>query len=170
MNALRWLTAAVRRAGFGLAVVVLVACRPGPRPIEYGQDACAYCRMQIDDPRYGGELVMTTGKIYTFDSVECLVSYYQSLDGAHRAQVASLWVADFRHPRTLIPVDSAWFLHRSGPGSPMGRGMLAVRDTAGAAHDAVAAMRWAGVLARASRENWRGMDADVDGGVDDGAR
>ncbi|MHB2034097.1 MAG: nitrous oxide reductase family maturation protein NosD, partial [Gemmatimonadaceae bacterium] len=136
--------------------------RSGPRPIAYGRDVCAYCLMQINDARYAAELVTHTGKVYTFDSIECLVSYYQTLDAAHRGAVESLWVSDYAHPGTLIAATSAAYLRAAGPGSPMGRGMMAAADSVSLtplrpqAADTI--MTWSDVLALAQREHWSTHD------------
>lgn len=152
-----------RRAVWALAALVAAAaCSHGPRPIAYGQDGCAYCLMQINDARYAAELVTHAGKVYTFDSIECLVSYYRTLDAAHRDAVETMWVSDYAHPGTLIAAGTASYLRVSGPGSPMGRGMLAVaraadldplRDRA-----VGGAMTWPDVLALAEREQWDQRD------------
>ena len=157
----------VRVVGAALALLALAACRPGPRPIAFGQDGCAYCLMQINDARYAAELVTHTGKVYTFDSIECLVSYYRRLDAAGRAGVETMWVSDYAHPATLIAAPSASFLRVAGPGSPMGRGMLAVSRAAdlgplrGPA--ASAPMTWDDVLALAEHEQWDRHDPEPSG-------
>lgn len=108
-----------------VALILLAAsCRSGPVPITYGQDSCAYCRMQISDPRYGGELITRTGKVLKFDSIECLASYYSGLSDP--SMVHSTWVSDFRNPGTLLSAEGAIYIRRTGAGSPMGRGLLAV--------------------------------------------
>jgi nitrous oxidase accessory protein len=144
-------------------LVLLAACRTGPRAIAEGRDECAFCRMQINDARYAAELVTHRGRVYTFDSIECLVGYYQSLDSAARAGVETMWVSDYTHPRTLIAATSAAYTRVRGPGSPMGRGMLAVPQrsdlAAVRAQGASAAMDWPGVLALATREEWARGDA-----------
>ena len=118
-------TSAWRWWAVALALVAgHAACSSGgPVPIAYDRDACDFCRMQISDPRYGGEAITRTGKVLKFDSIECLASYYVGL--ADRASVRSTWVSDYQRPGTLIPAADAHFIHHSGPGSPMGRGLLA---------------------------------------------
>ncbi len=106
-------------AVFVLASLMFGACSNGPRPIQYGAENGAYCKMGISDNRYGAELVTKTGKIYTFDSVECLASFY--LEGqVPREKVASLWVTDFQNPPALVRVDDAFFLLSDNLRSPMG--------------------------------------------------
>jgi nitrous oxidase accessory protein len=139
-------------------MLALAACRRGPRAIALGSDTCARCLMQITDARYAAEYVTHTGKVYTFDSIECLAAEYLSLTPAARDGVESVWVSDYAHPGTLIPVSRAWFARVRGPGSPMGRGMLAVADSAAPAvpHAAreTAWMDWDALRALAERERW----------------
>jgi copper chaperone NosL len=155
------------RTSVGVALALLLAaCRTGPQPIAYGRDECAWCHMQISDARYAAELVTNHGRALTFDSIECLVSYYESLDGGREAQVSSLWVSDYAHPGTLIPAATAHFLRAQGPGSPMGRGMLAVASDEDArqaqARTGGSVMTWADVVATARRERWSAQHAGAD--------
>ena len=67
-----------RRVGVAAVagVLALAGCAPrAPRPIAYGRDACAECRMVASDPRFGAQLETATGKLYVFDSIECLAAY-----------------------------------------------------------------------------------------------
>ena len=116
--------AAVFVAGaIGLGTV-LSACSPEPRPIMYGEDQCAFCRMTILDERYGAELVNHNGKVYRFDSVECLAGFVNSGETA-ADHVHSLWVADFTHPGTLVEVTDAVILRSENINSPMGMNLAA---------------------------------------------
>ncbi|HEY9448773.1 MAG TPA: nitrous oxide reductase accessory protein NosL [Gemmatimonadaceae bacterium] len=146
-------------------LLVLVACSAAPVPIAYGQDSCDYCRMQISDPRYGGELITRTGKVLKFDSIECLASYYVGL--ADGSTVSSTWVSDYKRPGTLISADSATFLRHGGPGSPMGRGFLALAGRADAA--ALAASLNGDILTWSDVLKLVGRDALRPGGGADGA-
>lgn len=107
-----------------LTLLLISACSPEPKPIQYGQDTCAHCRMVITDQRYGTELVTSKGKTYTFDSIECLAAYVQE----HKDEVQSLWVTDFQHPSGLMPVEKAFFLHSDELRSPMGLNLTAFGD------------------------------------------
>ncbi|HEX6316503.1 MAG TPA: nitrous oxide reductase accessory protein NosL [Gemmatimonadaceae bacterium] len=107
--------------------LTLAACQRAPRPLAAGVDACDYCRMTVSDTRFGGEIESRTGKLYTFDAVECLASFY--LDASSRDDVRRAWVSDFDSGR-LVPVDSAVFLQGSSLNSPMGQGLVAFALTA----------------------------------------
>jgi copper chaperone NosL len=98
------------RRAMTLSMFALVsACGSGrPDAIAYDADQCAYCRMQISDPRFGAELVTRRGRSVKFDSIECLLAFYEQAASAN--DVSSVWVSDFRHPGTLISVASATFV------------------------------------------------------------
>jgi copper chaperone NosL len=114
-----------------LAGVAAAACAPRPRPIAYGEDACALCRMVVVDERYGAELVLRTGRVHTFDSIECMAHFHN--DSSAHAAIASLWVTDFEQPRTLVDAAGAVFLLSPHLPSPMGAGLTAFADSAAAA-------------------------------------
>jgi copper chaperone NosL len=134
---------------------VLAACSAGPVPIAYDQDGCDFCRMQISDPRYGAELITRTGKVHKFDSIECLASFYSTLHDS--ASVRSLWVSDYLKPGTFLPASEALYIHHTGPGSPMGRGLLALQAGGGseagnAGVPAGETLNWSQVVELVARE------------------
>jgi len=104
--------------------LIFSGCSNGPRPIHYGEENGAYCKMGISDNRYGAELITDKGKTYAFDSVECLASFYLE-DGVPKTDVASLWVTDFQNPPALIKVEDAFFLLSDNLRSPMGMNLTA---------------------------------------------
>ena len=105
----------------GLAVAGCAAT--GPRAIVLHDDSCAQCRMSIVDPRYGGEAITRNGRIYTFDSVECLVSWVRL---APAGTVARTYVLDVQHPGTFIAAESASYLRGVRISSPMGQAIVAL--------------------------------------------
>lgn len=105
------------------AVLMLLACSKGaPPPLVAGQDACEFCRMAITDVRFGGEVVTTSGRHYTFDSIECLASFLAAEPEPSR--VGSVWVSDFEQ-RRLVDAASAVFVRGGSLRSPMGRELVA---------------------------------------------
>jgi copper chaperone NosL len=105
-------------------LLLLSACTPEPQPIHFGHDQCTHCKMLISQDQYGAELVTTKGKIFKFDSIECLAAH--QIEGRVDSEdVHSLWVVDFNNPPHLLPLDEAFFLHSRDLRSPMGLNLTA---------------------------------------------
>ncbi|HVT37986.1 MAG TPA: nitrous oxide reductase family maturation protein NosD [Gemmatimonadaceae bacterium] len=147
-------------AAAAVMVIAVAGCTNGRKTLDYGRADCAYCRMRIDDSRFGGEIISAHGKRTQFDAIECLASYYAALPDRSVAQ--TVLVADFEHPGRLIPLGRARFVRVTGSrtGSPMGRGMLAV--SAGAD-----VRRLAELLGGGTELSW--LEVVAHAGVDTGA-
>ena len=110
-------------------LVVLYGCSPEPEPIRFGSDLCVYCKMMISDTRYGGEMVTIKGKVYKYDSIECLAASY--LKGEiNQAEIHSLWTVDFAQPEKLIDAKQALYLQSKDLHSPMGLNLSAFAEQA----------------------------------------
>jgi copper chaperone NosL len=135
------------RAGAGVALVG--GCAPaGPRAIAFGREQCATCRMTVDDPRYGAEVVTRTGRVHVFDSIECCAMFAAGADGA---DARGTWVSDVRAPGTLVDVHVARFW-RGGASTPMGMGLVATAAAAAPVAGAEGPLRWDAVRALVARE------------------
>lgn len=138
-----------------LVTLFLIGCGDHePRPLVAGVDGCADCLMALDETGHGSELVTTTGKIYTFDSVECLTNYLLTYEGSE--VVHSLWATDFANPDDLVRAEDAYYLVSEALTSPMGLGITAF-SRAGDRDGAVHAfggdpMTWVGVQGLVERE------------------
>lgn len=110
------------RHGWLWLLVGLAACADGPRPLAYGHEPCAFCRMTITDVRYGAQLITTKGKVYPFDSIECMASFHQTLPPD---QVKGAYVVDFEHEGAWIPAAEARYVQSDRLPSPMGRNLTA---------------------------------------------
>jgi copper chaperone NosL len=104
--------------------ILLASCGSKQEPINYGHDECEFCRMQISDNRYGAELVTDKGKVYKFDSIECLIEFamVKNLIGDSNQ---NLIVTDFAQPVTFIDAKSAYYVHNDNFRSPMGLNLSA---------------------------------------------
>ena len=111
----------------GFFLILIPSCSAEPSPIDYGHDMCALCQMIISDQRFGAELVTAKGKIYKYDSVECLVADYLTRNSTED-KLHSLWVTDFNSNSNLIRANSAIYLHSTELRSPMGMGLSASSD------------------------------------------
>ena len=102
-----------------LFILLSCSCSIKERPVAYGTDECAYCKMIIMDHRYGAELVTQKGKIYTFDAAECLIEYLYRNEGLEQ-NASYLLVTSYTEPDQLIDARSASYLVSKAMPSPMG--------------------------------------------------
>lgn len=105
------------------AVVLLVSCSPKSEPIDYGNDVCDFCKMNITDNKYAAELVTSKGKVYKFDSIECLFQF-KDLEFQSDSEIHAELVNDFSNPGELIDLRKAFFLKSEVFRSPMGMNVL----------------------------------------------
>jgi copper chaperone NosL len=98
--------------------LALTACTVEPEPIRYGEDACHHCKMTLMDKKFGAELVTKKGKIYMFDDVNCMLSFYNSSEVA-TDEFSHKLVVDFTKPAKLIEADKAFYLKSPKIQSPM---------------------------------------------------
>lgn len=107
----------------GLAVLAMAGCEPKAKPIEYGHQACDYCRMSIVDERYAAQLVSEKGKTFSFDAIECMIHYKNENADPHWHMEL---VTDYSTPRKLIPAGEAVIVRSKALPSPMGMYLTAV--------------------------------------------
>lgn len=103
----------------------LFSCSPKPEPIDYGNDVCDFCKMNITDNKYAAELVTSKGKVHKFDSIECLFQF-KDLEFKSDDEIHSELVNDFSNPGELIDLRKAYFLKSDVFRSPMGMNVLSV--------------------------------------------
>lgn len=106
----------------GYSVFVLIflsACAVEPVPINYGQDACEFCKMNIVDQQHAAELLTKKGKAYKYDAVECMLNYLNRNDLASD-EMAFLLVCNYSQPGELIAAKDAIFIISEAIPSPMG--------------------------------------------------
>jgi copper chaperone NosL len=103
------------------------SCSVSQEPIKYGEDNCAHCQMKIMDARYGSELVTDKGKVYKFDSVECLVEFLEKMDELNE-KAELVFCTPFDQPNRLVDASACSFLHSRKLPSPMGMYLSAFAD------------------------------------------
>jgi len=131
-------------------IFILFSCeiKPTPEPIRFGKDQCAFCRMTIVDAGFASELKTKKGKVYKFDSIECLVAFYLS-GYVPEKDVLAMWVSDYKNKK-LIRAETAYYLVSPNIRSPMGLNIAAFEKKEDL-EDAVRIFRgevltWQGVL------------------------
>lgn len=109
------------------------SCNVGPKPIAYGTDGCHFCRMTIVDRQHAAEIVTDKGKVFKFDSSECMMNHLKDID---QKQVVLYLVNDYNQPGELIDATEATYLISDRIPSPMGEFLTAFK-TEQAAVDAL---------------------------------
>ncbi len=109
------------KTGIGLVLTLMIACRPEVEEIQYGSDACAYCRMTISDRKYGAEFVTQKGKVFKFDAVECMLGYRKENEETYAYDMA----VAYNRPGVLQSADSLTYLISPNLPSPMGEFLTA---------------------------------------------
>ncbi len=108
---------------YGL-LLVLCSCNLSPKLIDYGNDGCHYCKMTIVDKVHGAEIVTTTGKIYMFDAMECLINFMSEFD---KEDIAQYHTNNYLNPELLIDARKATYVICEKIPSPMGAFLTAFR-------------------------------------------
>ena len=100
-----------------LCLLFLSSCNTGPQPINFGEDACEFCRMTIVDNQHAAQLVTEKGKNYKYDAIECMVN---DLKQWERPPVKYYLVSDYANPGAMTDARSASYLISEEIPSPMG--------------------------------------------------
>lgn len=107
-----------------LLAFVSISCTVKPDPINYGQDACHYCKMTIVDKVHAAEIVTQKGKVYKFDASECMVNFMDEFD---TAEIQLYLTNHYNEPEVLIDATQASFLISKNIPSPMGAFLTAFK-------------------------------------------
>lgn len=93
------------------------SCEVAPQEINYGSDACRFCKMTIVDTQHASQLVTVKGKVFKYDAVECMLNHLAKWD---QADVKYYLVSDYTKPKNLIDATKAYYLISESIPSPMG--------------------------------------------------
>ena len=110
-----------------LVMGVMFGCSSGPQPINYGQDACVFCKMTIVDKKHAAQLVTKTGKAFKYDAIECMLNDLKEWD---HPEVRYVLVADYANPGSLTDASNAAYLISEEIPSPMGEFITAFESPA----------------------------------------
>lgn len=102
-----------------LIVLLISACSVEPQPINYGSDACEFCKMTIVENRWAAEIVTEKGKAFKYDAIECMMNYMNRND-INSDDLALLLVDDYTKPGVLIDATKATYIKSDAIPSPMG--------------------------------------------------
>ena len=112
----------IRRTLTTAAVLMMVfcsSCSSGPQPIQFGKDACDFCKMTILDQRFGGEVITKKGKVYKFDDIHCITSFLKSAQ-SEKTNVAGIYLLEYASSKKFVQANQSFLLHSNDLHSPMG--------------------------------------------------
>jgi copper chaperone NosL len=96
----------------------ITSCSKKAEEINYSNDECDYCRMQISDNRYAAKIVVKNDKLYKFDSIECLIGF-TLVKNIVENDTMTYYVCDFSNPGNFQEVKKSFFVHNDKFMSPM---------------------------------------------------
>lgn len=108
-----------------ISIVFLTSCSTQPEPINYGTDACHFCKMTIVTKTHSAQAVSTKGKQFKYDAIECMVN---DINMDNKAEMAVLLVADYLNAGEMISAEKATFIISSNIPSPMGANLSATAN------------------------------------------
>ena len=99
-----------------------MGCMVSPQKIDYGKDACSFCKMMIVETKFASEIVTNKGRASKFDSIECMLN---ALKTKKENTFSYILVTDFTQPKKLIDATKATYLISKAIKSPMGENLSA---------------------------------------------
>lgn len=108
-----------------IILTLLVACKVEESPINYGKDACHFCKMTIVDKQHAAEIVTKKGKPYKYDAIECMV---RELNNEDENDIALVLINDYSTPGKLVDARSATYLISENLPSPMGANLTGFQN------------------------------------------
>ena len=114
-----------RIAATALTACIAAGCgagAPAPSTLDTRNDACAFCRMPVSDPRLAAQLVSPGEETRFFDDVGCLRSYLAAAQSLPPR--AAAFVADHETGR-WVAAASAAYERCPGIETPMGSHLIA---------------------------------------------
>lgn len=115
----------LKQQAMALMLLTLLGCNVSPKPIDYGNDGCHYCKMTIVDKLHAAEVVTQKGKVYKFDATECMINFLDEFD---TAEIKLYLSTNYTTPEALIDATQATFLISENIPSPMGAFLSAFED------------------------------------------
>lgn len=111
---------------FTALLCLLFSCKVEPEQINYGNDACHFCKMTIVDQQHAAQYVTKKGKQFKFDAIECMVN---ELSEKEIEEIGILLVSDYKEPGQMTSALDATYLISKEIKSPMGANLSAFEST-----------------------------------------
>ncbi|MBI1782421.1 MAG: nitrous oxide reductase accessory protein NosL [Sphingobacteriales bacterium] len=108
-------TATAAMAGL---MLLFTSCSTNPHPITLGKDDCYTCKMGFVDPKFGGEVITTKGKVYMFDDVICMVRFLKS-GSVDEKNISKKVFINYNKENDFIEADKTFFYVSAALKTPM---------------------------------------------------
>ena len=102
---------------FTTILLISTSCNVEPEKINYGSDACHFCKMTIVDVQHAAQYVTKKGKQFKFDAIECMLN---DLSDYGTNDIEMMLVSDYGNPGVTTDAESATYLISEEIKSPMG--------------------------------------------------
>ncbi|MDF1547030.1 MAG: nitrous oxide reductase accessory protein NosL [Bacteroidales bacterium] len=108
-----------------LLSLFLCSCTVAPVPIDYGKDACHFCKMNIVDNQHAAEIVSKKGKAFKYDALECMLN---DMKGQNESDLELILTTTYDAPGVFLDVHLGTYLISENMPSPMGANLNAFMD------------------------------------------
>lgn len=102
---------------FTAVLCLFFSCDIEPDQINYGTDACSFCKMTIVDQQHAAQYVTKKGKQFKFDAIECMVN---DIADNGSEDIGIFLVSDYGEPGTMTQAKEATYMICKEIKSPMG--------------------------------------------------
>lgn len=104
---------------FLLISFIQFGCSSGPEQIKLNFDSCYYCEMVISDERFPAQIVTTTGKVYKFDAVECMIGAVEENE-IDKNKIDKMYITNFELNNHWLEANNSYYMISNNIKSPMG--------------------------------------------------
>jgi len=102
---------------FTTILLISTSCSVEHEKINYGSDACHFCKMTIVDQQHAAQYVTNKGKQFKFDAIECMLN---NLEEKGINEINLFLVSDYGNPGLMTDAQTATYLISQEIKSPMG--------------------------------------------------
>jgi copper chaperone NosL len=108
-----------------MAIILLaVSCKIKPEPIQFGTDACYFCKMNIVERSHASQAVSSKGKQFKYDAIECMV---KDITINQNSDMSIVLVSNYLNAGEMLNAEEATFIISSNIPSPMGGNLSALK-------------------------------------------